>query len=390
MLNAARSPVVADLESGRLELFLDGDASELPALLGFAARCNPRRSFLFVSKILGKHWPSRPAAMRAAHDRLAQGLTDLPGPVLFVGMAETATGLGHGIHDSWIGATGRSDALYVHTTRYPIDGNVLLSFEESHSHSPEVFLHEPRDPDLRSLFRASRTLVLVDDEISTGETLANLARSLAELCTALDQIRLVALTDLRNETQRRGFAGPAGVPAGSISLLRGHFQFDRNPDFDTDGFRLVQGDRSPRREGLCRHLGRLGIRGRRALAPAVQTKIRSRLGSANTVLVLGTGEFMHAAFLVAEALEADGRECFVQGTTRSPIREGADICTTLVIPDTYGDGMDNYLYNVVPGKQDAVLVVHETPITPGLGYLAERLSAHLIDLGDETTLLRRS
>lgn len=388
-MNAARSPVVAELESGRLELFLEGDASELPALLGFATRCNPRRSFLFVSKVLGKHWPARPAAMRAVHDRLAERLTDLPGPVVFVGMAETATGLGHGIHDSWVGATGRRDALYLHTTRYPIDGNVLLSFEESHSHSPEVFLHEPWTPDLRSLFRASRSLVLVDDEISTGDTLANLARSLTGLVTALEQIRLVALTDLRTEAQRRDFEGRTGVPAESISLLRGHFQFDRNPDFATDRFRLVQGDRSPRREGLCRHLGRLGIRGRRALAPAVQTRIRSLLGSANTVLVLGTGEFMHAALLVAEDLEAEGRECCVQGTTRSPIREGPDIRTTLVIPDTYGDVMGNYLYNVVPGKQDAVVVVHETPVTPGLRCLEDKLTAHLIDLSDETALLHR-
>lgn len=388
-MNAVRSSVVAELESGRLELFLEGDASESPALLGFAARCNPRRSFLFVSKVLGKHWPARPAAMKAAHDRLAAGLTDLAGPVLFVGMAETATGLGHGIHDSWVEATGRADALYLHTTRYPVDGSPRLTFEEAHCHSPEVFLHIPGAPELHALFRDAKTLVLVDDEISTGDTLANLARALAGVCPALEQIRLVSLTDLRNETQRRGFAGRAGVPALSSSLLRGHFQFEHRPEFETREFRLVQGDRSPRREGLCRHLGRLGIRGRLELAPAAHSRMRACLGRAGTVLVLGTGEFMHAAFLVARALEAEGRACFVQGTTRSPILEGADIRSRLVISDTYGDGIDNYLYNVAPGAHDAVLVVHETPVTPGLASLAERLGAHLFDLGDETALLRR-
>ena len=60
-------------------------------LLGFAERINPKRAFLFVSKVLGRHIPVSPHIMRHAFTDLAKLVPDdLPEPVLVIGMAETA------------------------------------------------------------------------------------------------------------------------------------------------------------------------------------------------------------------------------------------------------------------------------------------------------------
>src|SRR3546814_8972728 len=80
-----------ELSTGTLELVIE-HAAELDAFCDFAARANPKRGFLIVSKVLGRHLPASPNAMRGAMDELGQKLpADLPGPIVFLGMAETAT-----------------------------------------------------------------------------------------------------------------------------------------------------------------------------------------------------------------------------------------------------------------------------------------------------------
>ena len=90
--------LVQTYAAGRLELEIA--RADLPpeALFDFAERQNPRRVFLFVSKVLGRHIPVAPSVMRDVQQRLADGITLPPDmQTLFVGMAETAVGLGAGV-----------------------------------------------------------------------------------------------------------------------------------------------------------------------------------------------------------------------------------------------------------------------------------------------------
>src|SRR3546814_7864377 len=67
-----------ELSTGTLELVIE-HAAELDAFCDFAARANPKRGFLIVSKVLGRHLPASPNAMRGAMDELGQKLpADLP------------------------------------------------------------------------------------------------------------------------------------------------------------------------------------------------------------------------------------------------------------------------------------------------------------------------
>ena len=103
------------LPTGVMELKVDAGPFRLDDLIGFAARANTKRGFLFLSKVLGKHWPVTPRLMHDIHTELAaQVPADLPGPVIFIAMAETAIGLGQGVFEAYQAAHPEREALFLH------------------------------------------------------------------------------------------------------------------------------------------------------------------------------------------------------------------------------------------------------------------------------------
>ena len=52
--------VAAPIRAGRLRLDIRREELPLEDCLAYATRQNPRRLYLFVSKVLGKHWPVKP------------------------------------------------------------------------------------------------------------------------------------------------------------------------------------------------------------------------------------------------------------------------------------------------------------------------------------------
>jgi hypothetical protein len=125
-----------------------------------------------------------------------------------------------------------------------------------------------------------------------------------------------------------------------------------------------------------RDFGRFGGTFLRAEAARLASSLGVRPGE--RVLVLGSGEFVHPPFLLAEALEAAGADVWVQATTRSPAMVGHAMTSVLEFRDNYGDGIPNYLYNVRPGQYDRVFVCHETPEGSVDESLIQRLGAEAI------------
>jgi len=159
------------LRGGRLEVHVDAaSAWPLETLCDFAARDNPQRGFLVVSRVLGRHLPATPAAMQAAAEALAARLPLLAGPVVFLGMAETAIALGQTVFAAWRAETGRDDAMFLHSTRQDLGIAPAARFAEPHSHAAAHLLYAPLDRELRQLLAAAATLVIVDDEVSSGAT----------------------------------------------------------------------------------------------------------------------------------------------------------------------------------------------------------------------------
>lgn len=366
------------LSTGELELRFRENRFPLDDLIGFAARDNPKRGFLFVSRVLGKHIPSRPSQMRRVHYDLAQQLRSLvSASTLMIGMAETATGLGQGIYETFLELGNERDALYSHTTRYFLSGMPRLHFEESHSHAVEQYLYVPDEPQKRDLFLNARTLVLIDDEITTGNTFRALIEAYRAVNPGLDKVVIVSLLNFLPASRREAFADSVGLAVDMIAALHGEASFSMNPQFRHRNCANAAGNGLCKREVLGLDSGRLGVIGSLALDCATLDPIARAWSPNERVLVLGTGEFMHLPYRIGHYLEQAGWSVAVQSTTRSPILIGNAIESALNFRDNYHEGIANYLYNVNPAHYDRILLCHETLPGEDLAGLARRLGAWL-------------
>ncbi len=356
------------LPSGTLTMQVDQSALPLGDLLDFAVRRNPRRGFLFVSKVLGKHIPIAPQTAKQVWTLLAAALPPLTQPH-FIGLAETATALGEGVFRTWQEQYGQEgagrQATFQHTTRYLTRRPLLLRFDEPHSHAPAHLLYDPGEQ-----ARAARELVLVDDEISTGTTLQNLAAAWLELHPQVERVVLVSLTDWCG--RREELAAALSIPVDFVSVLRGSFRFAPAPDWQPPQLPAVVGNGEDKTELLPRLSPRYGdvagvshepwAMGHEE--PPIAHGSWPRAKSTDRVLVLGTGEFQYPAYALAAALAPTVARCHWSATTRSPILPGLAIGHALTFRDNVGDGIPNYLYNVDPADYDHILLTYEGRCEP--------------------------
>ncbi|WP_349618339.1 phosphoribosyltransferase domain-containing protein [Azotobacter salinestris] len=362
------------LARGELQVDVTRCSIEPESLFGFAERRNPKRAFLFVSRVLGRHIPTRPSAISASFDALASKIpVDLPGPVLVLGMAETAVGLGAGVHRAL--SRTRPDTAYLVSTRHPLGSELFARFEEEHSHASAHLLHLPQDQVTRGLMLNARSLVLVDDEASTGKTFINLLAALRDAGLGkVERVVTATLTDWSDNAVQKTL----GNMASSISLLEGRYRFIENPDAPLPAMpavgRVAQGDWPLAAD---KDWGRLGVREDcDTLAPSLTVNRGER------ILVVGTGEFVWRPFLLAERLEKAGAEVHFSSTTRSPIAPGHAIDHALSFSDNYGLGIPNFLYNVAPDQFDRVLICSETPAAAVDVTLIQALNAEVIVDGE--------
>jgi hypothetical protein len=378
--------IVQQMPTGELTIKVDDARLPLDQLIGFAARANVKRGFLFLSKVLGKHWPATPSQMEAIHDDLADQIpSHLPGPVVFIAMAETGIGLGQGVFEAYLRAHPATSALFLHSSRYRVGSVPFFEFEESHSHAPRQFLH--LSDDASALLASARTLVLVDDEASTGNTFANLAQVCRARYPQIEHLHLALITNFMGASANAALSERFGIPTTVGAALSGQYSFKAGPApaalqdvaaaqrFDADAER-----------GASAQFGRIGLDHALAAPKQLATTLALQIAADASVLVLGTGEFMHPPFLLARELAGLGKKVVVQSTTRSPILAWGSVGHILCLLDNYGEGIANYLYNVAPGQYDHVFICHETPPGTALVQFASALGARLFHFQSETQI----
>ncbi|WP_168735377.1 phosphoribosyltransferase family protein [Cohnella fermenti] len=430
--------VEAEISDNPLQLPLD-------ALFAMAARKNKKRGFLFVSKLLGKHIPVEPQlallagralaellaagnpeqpsaelaeiadAMRhpeaaaSLYDRLASRRLAVADDTLFIGFAETATALGHGMFAAFEGAVS-----YLHTTRETIPGrSVCVTFEEEHSHatSHRCYMDEPER------FKLARTIVLVDDELTTGRTALNIIDDLHRKYGS-DRFVIASLLDWRSDEDRARFAEfeeERGISIAVVALLSGRLTLEGSPLEGEQGIRVLKptsGTAIPlRRIDLSEcfkrarssegELAYLRLSGRFGLDHAGQLELDEEIGRAASVcksartgarvLCMGTGEFMYVPMRIAAGM---GEGVFYQSTTRSPIHpvDQADYAVrngwSFEAPDH--PDLLNYMYNIPEGRYDELFFFMERPVplTEELIKVLQDLnipSIHLVACGKEET-----
>ncbi len=353
MIALTTDTLTAELERGNISARIESHLIPANEMFGFAQRINPKRSFLFVSKVVGRHIPVKPSMMRRTYKLLASQIPgDVAGPVVVIGMAETAVGLGAGVHQQWSEDNGRDDAVYICTTRHSFGLPLLCEFREEHSHATRHLIHVPSDPNVRRLMDNVKTLVLVDDEVSTGKTFSNLYSALPEvLKKSITRIILVTLTDWSVGAAERLIDNDVH----NVSIITGSYRWTPNgnvaPAPEIPSLPLHDGPIIYPNPNL--DWGRMGVN-HHLLRIQVPFKPEGK------TLILGTGENVWQPFLLAEQLENLGADVRYSSVTRSPISIGHVIMRKLAFEDNYGGHVPNYLYNVDPADYLHIYLCSET------------------------------
>ena len=328
-------------------------------LAGVGLRRNPKRAHLIVSRVLAKHVPvSGSIAVDAARSladevRHAWG-GPMPENVLVLGFAETACGLAGLVADALPGS------VLTQTTRDVSDApGIWLQSEELHSHAPSHFLLRG----VHDALLAGPDVVLVDDELSTGETAW---RVISQINGVFPNRRYViaCLIDARPDSDRerlRRRSEMAGVDVRVASLLDVRLSFAEDAPAKVARFLAEPSMRADQARSLSPQRVRP-----LPLSPALVPDARSGAGFADRVravefldrqlatlpseqegaktLVIGVEEGIYPAVRVAVALGAD-----VQSTTRSPAvvidRPDYPLRSGVTFPSEYSRDVPAFLYN---------------------------------------------
>jgi Phosphoribosyl transferase/TRSP domain C terminus to PRTase_2 len=263
-----------------------------------------------------------------------------------VGFCETAVGLG-----ATVAAT--LGVPYVHSTRYPRDDQVrLLSFAESHSHAP---LHVLTHFDHEVL--AGGTVILIDDELSTGATALSLIHEINARWRH-DRYVVAAFLDWRSNDSIEAFARAEdrlGATIDVISLVCGtvddHSVPEPNPWVNRDSLLepqvMVMIFPEIREATPWSRLDRESSVGRDA------KYIADALHGSAVAGVVGVEECMFLPILVAEKLGVT-----IQSTTISPVvvsRDSGYPVRSAVYFKSPSGLIDSYAYNVAVGSPLAVI-----------------------------------
>ena len=262
---------------------------------------------------------------------------------------------------------------------------LFTTFSENHSHASQHLIYQSRDKDIQSQLLASRTLIMVDDEASTGNTCVNVVSALRHAgLSQLKQVHLTTLVDWSLNQEATDDCDHISTRMPNIDfqrhhLLSGAWQWTDAPNPEPITMPVVDTT-----EAGSQPLGNTGNWGRfptldstdgfegylerfqQAFAYFDDKPNFDKGKLPKRILVLGSNEFVWLPFLLAEWLEAKTKEVSQNSTvkfsalTRSPIALGGAIHTMLSFHDNYGLGMTNFVYNVEPKDWDLIVLCVET------------------------------
>lgn len=380
------------------------------ALFSVAARKNPKRSFLFVSKVIGKHIPMSPYNLRLIGNILARdyfskknNIKDnnieplvedlininttsinkisedslhilnekltLNKKTLFIGFAETATALGQAVASSF------ENAYYIQTTRDElISLKSYCLFKEEHSHAVDHLMY----PLNNELLMNCDEIVLVDDEITTGKTSLNLIKELNNNLKC-NNFSVISILDWRSADNLELFNDIDNVNLSAFSLIKGNFNCEKSGEvaevkpntitLDNAIFsEEVLIDHEENIEGFHRYSGRFGMTScdwdnLSIEVDKITEVIKNKIDDSPT-LCLGHEEFIFMPSLVACNL---GDNVLFHSSTISPIYcdnsyEFYGIKNKLEMDSLFNKSNKNYIYNIPSGTYKNLIYFTERPL----------------------------
>jgi len=394
-------------------------------LFTMSARENKNRDFLFVSKVIGKHIPMVPDLLKVTGGILARlwineredskdyptnELIDalisldashvtreldlkcdekntvsynvpinmsnihdilntpikLKNKTLFIGFAETATGLAQAVFQNF------TNASYIHTTREKITSiDPALFFNEEHSHAVEHIIF-PYENDFLNEFE---DIVLIDDELTTGKSALNLIR-----CLPGKSFGIISILDWRDTDSYKMFRDEKNIDVRVCSLIKGDIKCSKSKDIISDNiiapssstklipstdyvFEIVDSI-----EGYNKATGRFGLNsqdnGKILYEIKSIAEVLKKERTTGNCLCIGTGEFIYLPCSISALL---GDNVYFHSTTRSPVH-ARNITSygnknKVAFQSPEDETITNYIYNIPDNFYEQVFFFSEKPLT---------------------------
>jgi hypothetical protein len=336
------------IPTGRIEVgHIEG--KPITEIAGFASRYNNKRHFLIASKVLGKYIPTKPSDISRAQDELASLYIPINHKTLFIGFAESCSGFGNGVFESVLNKNTQliDKSAYIHTTRQFKDGHhdISIAFKEEHSHAVNQVIMRPKDGKIKDIFENAETIVLVEDEITTGKTIENLLNEYLSLVNnSIKRVVILTVLDVRTLSDKvRLIQSFPRIQIITHALSHSSLLFYK--EHDNDVF-MPKNKYIGNAISIPLNTGRQGVMYKNDDVSEQVSEIIATVDKSIPITVIGTSEFTHWPKLFAEELEKNGFDVLISSTTRAPLKIGNDIKTKLTFPDHYGEGIEHYLYNL--------------------------------------------
>ena len=346
---------------------------------------NPKRHYLYVNPLQGKHLPVSPSRSLALFASLAEEAAQrFAGErLLVVGFAETATAIGAAL------AYGAGNVdFYCSTTREALPGADYLFFSESHSHAREQRLVLDH---LAEVLPQVDRVVFAEDEVTTGNTIAHLISVLQGAFPALPLgFGILSLLNSMEEARLQAWEAQ-GIPVGFLHRIPQAYRAEEIAGYAYPSLAGVAPVYSPAPLPVveiggrweARVAGPSGDLRRRCDAFVAQTLSQLTLpAGASSILVLGTEECMFPGLLLGQALEEQDPRRVVRfhATTRSPIAISPDPAYPLHARDprdsVYEAGRRTFLYNLAAYDQVLLVTDAEACTNQGLASIVGALERH--------------
>lgn len=445
------------------------------SLFKLAARKNIKRGFLFVSTVLGKHIPVSPNISLLVSKLLAYNYynlcsiekifvpleiisivneyneldllenmfkgknffgeyiklnnkakkiyndlgdkLELKEKTLFIGFAETATGLGHSVYENFSG-----DIAYIHTTREILKGfDSAIDFQEEHSHATDHFLY--------ANIEKYDKVVLIDDEFTTGKTALNFIKELNSKF-GIKKFSLLSLLDWRLEDHFENaekFSKDYLVEIDSACILKGEIftsgdlagikDYYKQPctesisknipwetlDFEKEnfGYNSVFNKLHNKSVSYLKDTGRFSVNPSAHNTEDIILELTRAINSVfiekelfdKNILFVGTEELIYLPMKIASNFD----NAFYQSTTRSPIYASNTpqygVKNSIEFSNPYDLVTSNFLYNINRGFYDSMFIFFEKGINnSGLDEFKEKIkqfefeNIYLIEFENTKTL----
>ncbi|MCI9271832.1 MAG: hypothetical protein HFH11_11970 [Dorea sp.] len=329
---------------------------------------NKKRNYLVINPLQGKHIPVSPGRALELFDALADLLKDeyKDEKLLLIGFAETATAIG-------AAAAVRLGANYIQTTREEIMGADYLYFTEAHSHAAEQKLVKN---DVDRVIGETERIVFIEDELTTGNTILNIIRVMEEAYGGNLQFSAASLLNGMTD-ENLGRYEEKGVRIHYI-LKTNHKDYGEIADryAGNGSYEKCNTEESPGVNEYCipgwRDARRL-VNGRdyQEACEALQRSLENRLSfhEKESVLVIGTEEFMYPALYIGDCIEKRGCKVRFHATTRSPIavstEEDYPLSVRYELRSLYAKDRRTFIYDIQ--KADRVLIITDAHCSENAG-----------------------